>query len=618
MASNKNKKSFFLKRWLSRGFMGAGKEMGALEEEQLQSPIRNIINNFVGRKLSMFGLLGFLAVFLLVMIAPQFHELNLSYQDATLANIPPTMNMMSVPKELKGNIKKISPGTTFAIGVSNDGKVYSWGYTNVAGGEMAQIPEEVQNAHIVDIAAGYDHAVALDENGELYVWGNTRLQQDMFSTDMRRVMKQGGDAWNVIQLEASNQFSAVVCADGNLYLWGNANMADIKVRSAYQGHIKKVALTSYAYIVLLDDGTVAYAGYKDSDSPLAKIPAELEGENVVDIAATSNNVAAVTEDGQIFVWGNTTKGEEQIPELSSKPVEIYGGRYHYTVLCEDGNVVAWGDNTHNQATVPASVNAGADIVNVYAGFFQNYAITSTGDVKTWGLRGYLCGTDDLGRDVFTRIVHGGMITMTVGALAVLISTVIGVILGGLSGYFGGKIDMIVMRVAEVVGSLPFIPFAMILSAVLGSRVDTTQRMYIIMVVLGVLTWPSICRLVRAQILAEREKEFVTAAKAMGVRESVIVFKHILPNVISILLVSMTLDFATCMLTESTLSYLGFGIPLPTPTWGNMLTGANNSIVIQQYWWRWVFPAAIFGFCTICINLIGDGLRDAIDPKSAER
>ena len=119
-------------------------------------------------------------------------------------------------------------------------------------------------------------------------------------------------------------------------------------------------------------------------------------------------------------------------------------------------------------------------------------------------------------------------------------------------------------------------------------------------------------------LAQREMEYVTAAKAMGIREGQIVFKHILPNVISLLLVSMTLDFATCMLTESTLSYLGFGIPLPTPTWGNLLTGANNSVVIQQYWWQWVFPAAIFGVCTICINMIGDGLRDAVDPKSQER
>lgn len=617
MSAENKKKGFFLTRWLKRWF-GPRKEMSALEEEQLQSPMKNIIRNFTGKKLAMFGLIGFLVVFLFVLIAPHYLEMDLGYQDATLSNIPPTLNMMKVPDGMKGNVKKISPGTTFAIGVDNDGKVYSWGYTNVAGGEMAQIPEEVEKAHIVDIAAGYDHAVALDEEGELYVWGNTRLQQDMFTPEMRQAMMKGGDAWNVVQLEASNQFSAVVTADGNLYLWGNGNMADIKVRKSYQGHIKKVALTGTAYVVLLDDGTVAYAGYKDKDSVLAKLPAALEGETVVDIAATSQNVAAVTEDGQIVVWGNTAKGEKEVPELPAKPIDVYGGRYHYTALCENGDVVAWGDNTHGQATVPASVNAGNEIVNVYAGFFQNYAITADGDVKTWGLKGYPCGTDDLGRDILTRIVHGGLVTMTVGALAVLISTVIGVILGGLAGYFGGAIDMIVMRIAEVVGGLPFIPFAMILSAVLGSRVDTTQRMYIIMVVLGVLSWPSICRLVRAQILAEREKEFVTAAKAMGVREGVIVFKHILPNVVSILLVSMTLDFATCMLTESTLSYLGFGIPLPTPTWGNMLTGANNSIIIQQYWWRWVFPAAIFGFCTICINLIGDGLRDAIDPKSAER
>ena len=152
----------------------------------------------------------------------------------------------------------------------------------------------------------------------------------------------------------------------------------------------------------------------------------------------------------------------------------------------------------------------------------------------------------------------------------------------------------------------------------GASIDATHRMYIIMVVLGVLSWTGTCRLVRAQILAQREMEYVTAAKAMGIKEMAIVFRHILPNVFSLLLVSMTLDFATCMLTESTLSYLGFGIPLPTPTWGNLLNGANNSVVIQQYWWRWVFPAVIFGACTICINLIGDGLRDAIDPKSVER
>ena len=220
--------------------------------------------------------------------------------------------------------------------------------------------------------------------------------------------------------------------------------------------------------------------------------------------------------------------------------------------------------------------------------------------------------------MLTRIVNGGKVTMTVGAISVIIATILGVITGGLAGYFGGQVDIIMMRVSEIVGGLPFIPFAMILSAVIGSRLDPTQRMYLIMVVLGVLSWVPTCRLVRAQILAQREMEYVTAAKAMGIKEGKIVFRHILPNVISLLIVSMTLDFATCMLTESTLSYLGFGIPLPTPTWGNLLNGANNSVVIQQYWWQWAFPALIFGVCTICINLIGDGLRDALDPKALER
>ena len=109
-----------------------------------------------------------------------------------------------------------------------------------------------------------------------------------------------------------------------------------------------------------------------------------------------------------------------------------------------------------------------------------------------------------------------------------------------------------------------------------------------------------------------------SANAMGVKRSVIVFKHIIPNVISVIIVSATLDFAYCMLTESTLSFLGFGVKLPRPTWGNMLNGCVSSVVIQNYWWRWVFPAIMLGICVICINMVGDGLRDAIDPKSNER
>ncbi len=614
------KKGFFLTRWLKRGFMGSDREIrDIMQEEQVQTPFRTMARKFFAKATVRIGLIGFILIFLFVLIGPSIWKLDLSEQDSTLTNLPPSNNMMSIPNEMKGKVADIAAGRTYGIGVDTDGHIYTWGYTKITDKiDIAKIPDEVQNADIVMFAGGDDHVVAMDNNGQLYVWGNTRLQQGNFSNDMKKAMKAGGEDWDIIQLEASNQFSAAVSSNGMLYLWGNSNIADIKLRSQYQGNIAKVALTSNEYICLLKDGTVAYTGFKDKGSAFAAIPEEIKGVQVKDIASTSGTVAAVTMDGKVVVWGNAKSGEKNIPEFSSPVVKLQGGRFHYTAVLENGDVVSWGSNKYHQCDVPGSVAHGASIRQIYVGNFQNYAVMEDGTVETWGLKGFLLGTDGLGRDLLTRIVNGGRVTMTVGAISVIIATIIGVLLGGIAGYFGGKADLLIMRIAEIVGGLPFIPFAMILSAVIGSQLNPTQKMYLIMVVLGVLSWTGTCRLVRAQILAQREMEYVTAAKAMGIRERVIVFRHILPNVISLLLVSMTLDFATCMLTESSLSYLGFGIPLPTPTWGNLLTGANNSVVIQQYWWQWVFPAAIFGICTICINMIGDGLRDAVDPKSQDR
>ena len=583
----KKKKEFFLVRWFKRCFLGNREELTLQQEEQIQTPAKTMLKNFLHKRLAMAGLIGFLVIFVFVLVGPHIWVLDLSDQDSTLTNIPPTSNMMDMPQALiDTGIQDIASGNTYGMGVDENGKLYIWGYTKITDKiDIKDIPDEVKAAKLEMIAAGADHAVALADDGQVYVWGNTRLKQDKFSSDMTKAMKEGGDAWKVVQLEAGNQFSAIVTEDGMLYLWGNGNMADIKVRSKYQGNIAKVALTDNEYICLLKDGTVAYTGYKDKNSPFAKIPTALEGKQVVDIASTGKSVAAVTEDGRVYVWGNATRGEADVPEMAAKPVHIYGGRFHYTALLENGDLVSWGNNKYHQIDVPAAAQKADNIEAIYVSNYQNYAIGSDGKLYTWGLKGFLLGTDNLGRDMLTRIVNGGKVTMTVGAISVIIATILGVITGGLAGYFGGQVDIIMMRISEIVGGLPFIPFAMILSAVIGSRLDPTQRMYLIMVVLGVLSWVPTCRLVRAQILAQREMEYVTAAKAMGIKEGKIVFRHILPNVISLLIVSMTLDFATCMLTESTLSYLGFGIPLPTPTWGNLLNGANNSVVIQQYWWQ---------------------------------
>jgi len=603
---------------LNRLFGNRNKDVDLMVEEQIQSPGRMMLNNFLHNRLGMFGLIVFILVFLFVTVGPQFVTLNLGDSDVSQTNIAPTNSMMKLPKELKGNVQDIAAGSTFGVGVDNDGKVYTWGYTKITDKiNLANIPDEVaQDNTIHMVAVGVDHAVAIGEGRTVYVWGNTRLNQDNIPSELQGSTKHvvRGSKGDIIQVEAGYQFSGVVTSDGWAYIWGNENLADTYIKEEYQGHIKKLVIATYEYSLLLDDGSVVYGGLKTN--AFSKIPESLSS-GVVDLAASGESMAALKEDGSIVVWGNATHGENVVPELSSKPVQLYGGSYHYTALLEDGDVVSWGYNNHNQLDIPASVQNGK-VVSIYTGYYQNYAEMEDGSVITWGLKGHLLGTDDLGRDILTRIIHGGKTTMTVGAIAEVIALILGVVLGSLSGFFGGKLDIIIMRVTEVVGSLPFLPVSLLLSAVIGSRLDVNLRMYLIMVVLGFLSWTGICRLIRAQILAEREKEYVLSAKAMGVKESTIIFKHILPNVLSILLVEATLGFATCMLTESSLSYLGFGILPPQPTWGNMLTGANNSIVIQQYWWRWVFPSAIFGICTICINLIGDSIREAVDPKSLGR
>lgn len=570
---------------------------------------RTICRRFAANKTAMTGLCLFLLIFLIMLIGPVLFPIDLSYSESTQANLPPGRDMMKVPKQLEGNLADLSVGPTFSVGVSKDGKVYVWGHGKVTGAaDVSEIPPKVQESFITAVAAGTDHVVALSADNEIFVWGNRRLGQ----ADLPEELKRAG---RIVQISAGNQCSGAVDENGVAYLWGNKNLCDLKVKEEYRGNIQKIVFSGFTYVALLRDGTVAHTGRKET--AVAAVPEQARVGGVIDIASTAQTVAAVFRDGSVLVWGNGSAGEYEVPKTDSPITELTGGRFHYTALTEAGTAVSWGANHFKQTDVPESMEK-ERVIEVFSGGYQNYALCEDGSIKTWGLKGYFFGTDEFGRDILTRLLNGGRMTMTIGAVAVVISTVLGVLIGGVSGYFGGKIDILLQRFAEIVGSLPFLPFAMILSSVIGTSIPENRRILLIMVVLGALSWTGLARLVRAQVLAEREKEFVTAARAMGIRQAGIIVRHILPNVLSVIIVSATLDFATCMLTESALSYLGFGVMPPQPTWGNMLSGAGNSTVIQKYWWRWVFPAAVFGICTICINLIGDGLRDAVDPKSEER
>ncbi len=585
---------------------GGKQKLSLLEEEQIQSPMRTIVKNFKSNTLAMTGLSIFLLIFASVLIGPYFFPLDLSFSETSQLNVAPGLNLMDVPDSLKGKVQDISVGPTFSVAVSTEGRLYIWGKTKIsktidlknAGMDMGKV---------VKLSAGYDHIVALNEEGKVFAWGSDRQKQVKVPDEVQKLN-------NIVDVVAGYQCTLVLTADGHTYFFGNDANNDYKSKHDYQGQLAKVAVTSDAVFGLTNSGEAVYLG-KQKNS-YSTVPAGMG--KIVDIAATASTMSAVNEDGKVFVWGNLSeKGEGKVPTTDSKIVSIQGGRYHYTAKAEDGKILAWGANNYDQATVPASL-INKEVVEVYTGFYQNYAVTADGDIETWGLKGYLLGSDELGRDIFNRLINGGKMSMTIGAVAVIISTIIGVIVGCISGFFGGKVDLILQRVVEIISALPFLPFAMILSAFIGNRLPPSQRTFLIMIILGFLQWPGLSRLVRAQVLAEREKEFVTAAKAVGVKQMSIIFKHIFPNVISVVIVSATLDFATCMLTEATLSYLGFGVPAPQPTWGNMLFGSNNSIVIQSYWWRWVFASIVLATCVICINLTGDGLRDAVDPKSQER
>jgi len=224
----------------------------------------------------------------------------------------------------------------------------------------------------------------------------------------------------------------------------------------------------------------------------------------------------------------------------------------------------------------------------------------------------------LGRDIFRRLWQGGRYSLTVGAIAVLIAATIGVTMGGIAGFFSGPVDMFIMRFAEALGSIPFLPLAMIIQWTFGHYFGSVGRLVLIMVILGVLTWPGLMRLVRGLILQSREAEYVIAARALGVKQAKIIFRHIMPNIMSMIIVWMTVGLAGAMLTESTLSFLGFGVAEPRPTWGNMLMGAQSTIVLREQWWRWIFPAASLLVAAMSINLIGDGLREAADPRTQGR
>ena len=236
---------------------------------------------------------------------------------------------------------------------------------------------------------------------------------------------------------------------------------------------------------------------------------------------------------------------------------------------------------------------------------------------------FIMGTDTTGRDIFARIIHGGQISLFVGITSVIVSVTLGTLIGGLAGFFGGWVDSILMRFTEAMLSIPQLFLLIVLGKFIGRDIDTITIMgqtisgsvLIVIFVIGLTSWMGLSRIVRANVLSLKEMDYVAVSKSLGSSNLRTFFRHLIPNTMGVIIVATTLGLAGAILSEAYVSFLGLGIQPPTASWGNLLTSAQ-SFISQGSWWMWVFPSIFIVLTILCVNLIGDGLRDAFDPRSS--
>lgn len=233
------------------------------------------------------------------------------------------------------------------------------------------------------------------------------------------------------------------------------------------------------------------------------------------------------------------------------------------------------------------------------------------------------GTDSVGRDVFFRIIYGGQISLFIGVMAVVLEVSLGTVIGGTAGFFGGWVDAVLMRITEAMLAIPALFLLIVLAKFIGrnvGQVTIAGRTFsgsigIVILVIGVTSWMYLARIVRANVLSLKELDYVSASKALGASNVRVFFSHLVPNTLGAIIVSATLGLASAILLEAYVSFLGLGVQQPTSTWGNMMQQAQ-SFLIRGAWWMWVFPSLFIVLIILSINLMGDGLRDALDPRSS--
>ena len=364
---------------------------------------------------------------------------------------------------------------------------------------------------------------------------------------------------------------------------------------------------------------IAYKDVVSSSHEGEKLPYALQ---YAALKAYTNGETAFTADGRDYTLtadGGVLRGETEVAYISRYVVNAVMGDVFLTRDFKDQLIrciESGGEDFHY---------TGSDGVD------YDYKVSYNPDTKGWTVlqsketyvfdtysspsKEHWLGTDRNGMDMLTRLMYGGRVSLIIGFIVEIIATVLGVILGGISGYFGKWVDMLIMRIVDVFYCIPSMPIIIILGAAMDNTgVDPQIRMIYLMLILGFLGWPGMARLVRGQILSLREQEFMTATEACGISVSRRIFRHLVPNVIPQLIVSCTMGLGSTIIIEATLSFLGLGVKFPFASWGNIINDVNNTFVLQNFWFIWIPAGVLLLLTVLAFNLVGDGLRDAFDPK----
>ncbi|MGM9563061.1 MAG: ABC transporter permease [Faecousia sp.] len=374
--------------------------------------------------------------------------------------------------------------------------------------------------------------------------------------------------------------------------------------------------------VSLEDGTMIGIAYKDiisSSNEGMSLPFAMQYDV---LKAYTNGETSFTHDGEAYTideGGVVYCGDAEVAYIS---------RYQVNAIMPD----VFLSRDFKEELTEAIKNGEEEFSFTDAdGVESEYLVTYQAASDTWEVlqstqsrvfdtysppsKEHWLGTDRNGMDMLTRLMYGGRVSLIIGFIVEIIANVLGVIMGGISGYFGKWVDMVIMRIVDIFYCIPSTPIIIILGAAMDAmRVDPQIRMIYLMLILGFLSWPGVARMIRGMILSLREQEFMTATEACGIKTSRRIFRHLVPNVMPQLIVSATMGLGSTIITEATLSFLGLGVKFPFASWGNIINDVNNISVLTNYWFIWI-PAGVCLLLTVlAFNLVGDGLRDAFDPK----